>query len=160
MSESVEVFLSHSSKDLMLAEAVVELLTSSIDLLGVVRCTSAFGYSLDIGTGVARKLRKEIDECDVFLTLISVNSLSSQFCLFEMGAAWGLKKKIKPILAPNFDTSHLKPPLSDLNCLKWTSQDNWTSLIKDVAKLTSSERKKSRIVSTAVMKFCARSFSS
>ena len=108
MSESVEVFLSHSSKDLMLAEAVVELLTSSIDLLGVVRCTSAFGYSLDIGTGVARKLRKEIDECDVFLTLISVNSLSSQFCLFEMGAAWGLKKKIKPILAPNF--SHVSRP--------------------------------------------------
>lgn len=158
MAADIEVFISHSSKDNLLAEAVTDLLVGTIDFLGAVRCTSAYGHSLDIGTKVAKRLRKEISNCDVFIALISKNSLASQFCLFELGAAWGQKIPIKPILAPNFDAFQLHPPLSDFHCLKWDSGEEWIRLIKSVAKLTVSDRKKGSIVRAAVSKFCQKKF--
>ncbi len=127
----IEVFLSHSSVDKGLAEGVTDLLDNTIKLLGKVRCTSADGHKLQIGSPFTKNLRKEIADCDVFVVLVSEHSLESQFCLFEMGAAWGLKQPIKPILAPGVSVSDLTPPLSDFNCLTWGDEVGWVQLIRD-----------------------------
>ncbi len=118
----IEVFVSHSSHDRALAEAVTDLLEGTIKDLEGVRCTSADGHKLRIGSQFAKELRKDIENCDVFVIIVSKHSLNSQFCLFELGAAWGLEQPIKPILAPGMTATDLKPPLSDLNCLSWDDQ--------------------------------------
>ena len=73
-----------------------------------------------------------------------------------MGAAWGLKQPIKPILAPGIKVSILKPPLSDLNCLRWDDEDGWMQLIREIKKLTKGDLKRIELVASKVREFCAK----
>jgi hypothetical protein len=153
----VDVFISHSSSDRKLAEAVTQLSLDCIDFLGgKVRFSSMHGYGLEIGSKFAKKLRSDIDDCEVFVAIISTNSLASQFCLFEIGAAWGLKKKIKPILAPGFDPVAMKSPLTEMNYLRAEDEDGWIQLIGEIAKRTKSDLNDGPIVSAKVREFCQR----
>jgi hypothetical protein len=152
----LDVFISHSSKDQGLAEDVTGLIRNTIDLMGEVRCTSVHGHGLAIGSRFADRLRADIEKCDVFIVIVSPHSLNSQFCLFEIGAAWGLEQPIKPILAPGMKSPLLKPPLSDFHCLRWNDEDGWVQLIREIRKLTKGDLKKLELVTSKVRELCAK----
>ncbi len=155
----IDVFISHSHNDKLLAEAVTQLLRDTIDLNGgKVRCTSAYGSDLAIGSKFAKQLRRDIDASEVVLAILSDSSIASQFCLFELGAAWGLKVPIKPLLAPGFDGAAVGRPLSDLNFLHWHSETDWIKLIEEIAELTDGDLEESVIILGKIRDFCARRF--
>ncbi|MEK7400708.1 MAG: toll/interleukin-1 receptor domain-containing protein [Candidatus Poribacteria bacterium] len=52
---------------------------------------------LSAGEDWVTKLRDEITQCDIFMVLLSPNSIESNWVLTELGAAWGLEKLIIPI---------------------------------------------------------------
>lgn len=49
---------------------------------------------LSAGDGWVAKLKRELEECDLFIFLLSPNSLTSALSLQELGAAWGIEKRI------------------------------------------------------------------
>src|SRR5437764_14322623 len=95
----VQLFVSHSSLDKALATAFVNLTLTVFD--GVRRanvlCTAVDGHKLAFGDVpgdvLSRKLKTSLVVC-----LLTPNSMKSPWVLFELGAAWGLSKRVMPIL--------------------------------------------------------------
>lgn len=54
--------------------------------------------TLSAGENWMPKLQQALSECDLFVVLLSPNSLDSNWVLSEIGAAWGLNKPIIPVV--------------------------------------------------------------
>jgi hypothetical protein len=104
------VFISHSSQDQTLAEALIELLKSATGLVAnQIRCSSVDGYRLPAGVNTEDRLREEVNATKVVVGLITPHSLLSHFVMFELGARWGGRLYLAPILA-GVQPGELKAP--------------------------------------------------
>lgn len=131
----VDVFVSHSSEDARLAEQLVRLLRSPLNLRAhQIRCTSVDGYRLPAGADTDETLREEVLEARAFISILSSSSLSSVYVLFELGARWGTKQPLFPLLAPGIDHRALRGPLTGLNTLSCESAAQLHQLVSDVGK--------------------------
>jgi hypothetical protein len=131
---SVDVFISHSSQDSELAAHLVDLLRSALNLrVNQVRCTSVDGYRLPVGADSDEQLRDEALEATTFIGILSPFSLASAYVLFELGARWGAKKAILPLLAPGVGPQALRGPLTGINALSCESAGQLHQLVSDVA---------------------------
>jgi hypothetical protein len=131
----VDVFVSHSSADSWLAKQLVDLLRSSLDLRSEqIRCTSVDGYRLPAGADVDEQLRKEVLASRAFVSILSPSSLESVYVLFEIGARWGTRQPLFPVLAPGMEPRALRGPLSGLNALSCESAGQLHQLVSDMAR--------------------------
>lgn len=106
-----KVFISHSAEDKDIVEAVIDLLHGGMDIKkSEIFCTSLSG-SLTIGEEFIGRIRREINECEVVIFLLSEAYMDSFFCNVECGAAWALGKNIKPVLIPPLTFPDLKKPI-------------------------------------------------
>jgi hypothetical protein len=134
-SEACRVFISHSSNDARLAERLVDLLRSALNLKAAeIRCTSVEGHRLPVGTPTDESLREEILKTEIFIGLISPSSMESAYVLFELGARWGAKLHLLPLLAPGSDSSLLKGPVAGLSALSCSNSAQLHQLINDMGK--------------------------
>jgi hypothetical protein len=130
----IRLFISHSSVDRDLVERLVELLRAALGLpASQIRCTSIDGYRLPAGADTAEQLRIEVHEAVAFVGVISKSSLRSLYVAFELGARWGAKRPLFPLLAPGTDPHILEGPLSSLNALSSTNRSQLHQLISDLA---------------------------
>ena len=113
----IDVFISHSSGDIEVAQALIELLRSAIHGLHPtrIRCTSAPGYKLPGGADTNNQLRREMRGAKTFIGLLTEQSLRSTYVLFELGARWGADFPFTPLVASGLKMSDLKAPLSGLH---------------------------------------------
>jgi hypothetical protein len=133
-----KIFISHSSSDEKLAEHLVDLLLAALPIRGSeIRCTSVEGHGLEGGANFAEQLRTEIVNCPSFIALISKKSVQSEYVNFELGARWGAKKQLIPLLAPNCTLRSLKGPLANTHALRWGSSTDLQKLISQVARTLS-----------------------
>lgn len=131
----VKIFISHSAKDSTTAEALAELLHSSLRLSkSDIRCTSVDGYRLPAGANTDEQLRREVLDCPVLIGLISHHSFESAYVLFELGARWGKNAYLAPVLVSGVSTDILKGPLSGLNALSCKSASQVHQIVHDVAE--------------------------
>lgn len=97
----VKIFISHSKKDESLAKQVTSLLLSALKIdEDEIRCTSVPGFQLEGGMHTSTQLKQELQDCDVILGVLTENSLDSMYVMFELGAGWGLNKRVIPLLGP------------------------------------------------------------
>ena len=90
----VEVFISHSHEDKDLAERLVTAVCLGLHVpASAIRCTSVPGYDFAPGTDFIATLKNELSEALCVIGILTPRSLKSQWCLFELGAAWGLAQK-------------------------------------------------------------------
>lgn len=130
----IEVFISHSSKDKVIAAKIAELIKSAFNLQATkIRCTSVPGYKLPGGKRTLETLREEVEKSKVLLAIVTENSIASSYVLFELGARWVLKKPTIPLLASSTGASLLPTPLSDINALSLLDADDLFQLIDDLA---------------------------
>ncbi|MGX9728538.1 MAG: toll/interleukin-1 receptor domain-containing protein [Candidatus Electronema sp. VV] len=130
----IKIFISHSSADVKLAEAIVELLRDSIGLNpNDIRCTSVDGYRLPAGANTESILREEVNSSEVFLALLSEASIKSTYVIFELGARWSSGKRLFPLLAPKLKPVALNGPITSLNCLSCTSAAQLHQLVSEIA---------------------------
>ena len=131
----VRVFISHSSRDAGLAEAIADLLRSALRLSSQeIRCTSVDGYRLPGGADTDEHLRDEIVSVPVLIGLISETSVASAYVLFELGARWGARQPLIPLLAPGVTATSLRGPLLGLNALECSSASQLHQFVSDVAR--------------------------
>ena len=110
-----KVFVSHSSNDTELVKALVDLLEKAFTLVeGDIRCTSLPGYGLESGAHTSTTLQQELRESQVVLGMLSQNGRYSEWVLFELGAAWGMGKRVIPMLF-DIDYKDLPGPLAEQN---------------------------------------------
>jgi len=86
-----KIFLSHSDADLVPARKIRNLLVERLGL-------DVFMHNDLTGGPRLSQLRREIEACDAFVPLITLNSVSDNWLLQETGGAWGLSKTIVPIV--------------------------------------------------------------
>ncbi len=135
MFYSLEVFISHSSDDRDLAEALVGLLRSALNLNpNSIRCTSVPGYKLPLGADTDEKIRSEILDSRVLIGLLTPTSLKSSYVLFELGARWGKNLFIGPLLAKGAQAGFLRGPITGFNALQAHNERDMHQFLEDVAK--------------------------
>jgi hypothetical protein len=131
---SLPVFISHSSKDRALAEALTDLLKSALGLLSTqIRCSSVDGHRLPVGVNTEGKLREEVNAARVVIGLVTPSSLASSFVMFELGARWGANLFLAPLLA-GVKAGELSGPLGLLNALSADNDAQLHQLLGDIAE--------------------------
>lgn len=129
----IDVFISHSSQDQALAGRVVDLLRSALNLRAdVIRCTSVDGYRLPVGADSDEQLREEVLGARAFVGILSSMSLASAYVLFELGARWGVKKHLAPLLAHGLTANTLRGPIAGLNALSCEFAGQLHQLVQDL----------------------------
>jgi TIR domain len=129
----ISVFVSHSSQDRQLAELLVDLLRSALNLgADTIRATSVDGYRLPGGADVDDQLRDELLGAPVFIGVLSPLSLSSAYVLLELGARWGGRRQLIPLLAPGMNAHALQGPIVNLNALSCESPSQLHQLVLEV----------------------------
>ena len=87
--DKATLFISHSSKDALVATAFSDFMTHIGIPSSQITCSSAFGTHILTGTPLYSMLHQALSRDNVFfLMLLSDNYYSSAVCLNEMGAAW------------------------------------------------------------------------
>jgi hypothetical protein len=132
----VKIFISHSSRDVALAAALVELIRTALNLpSSAIRCTSVPGYKLLGGAKTESQLRGELLAAPVFIGLVTEASLSSAYVLFELGARWGANMELIPLMAPGLSPEALEGPISSINALSCSSSVDLHRLITQIAEV-------------------------
>ncbi len=129
---SLQIFVSHSSRDRVLAEALTDLLKSALGPVSI-RCSSVDGHRLPVGVDTQSKLRAEVNEAQVVVGLVTPSSLVSSYVMFELGARWGANLFLAPLLA-GVRANELSGPLSLLNALSADSDGQLHQLLGDIAE--------------------------
>lgn len=133
--KGIRVFISHSSKDVEVAKEVIQLLRTALGLKADdIRCTSVDGYRLPAGASTDEQLKVEIFESEVFIGLVSADSMRSHYTLFELGARWGAKRIMTPLLIDKKGSELLQGPLRGINALSAYEEAQLLQLVDEVGK--------------------------
>jgi hypothetical protein len=133
--ETIDVFISHSSKDAPVAEVLVDLLRGALEISGdKIRCTSVDGYKLKTGVNIDTTLRKEVLEARTFIGIITDVSIDSAYVLFELGARWGAGRHLAPVLAAGAGSAAMKGPLKNINAIACDSRAGVHQIVEDLAR--------------------------
>lgn len=106
------LFISHAHRDADLAAKLVTALEVGLEVPpDSIRCTSVDGYKLDLGAMPADALARELNATGCVVAMVTVESLASQWVLFELGATWALAKSWIPLLGAGVGPDDLPGPL-------------------------------------------------
>ena len=131
----IQIFISHSSRDAELAKAIISLLEQALPLpRRVIRCTSVDGYRLRAGASIDETLRAEVHDAALVLALLTPSAMESTYVMFEIGARWGSRKPLIPLLASGLTPQELKPPLSGIYAINCADRPQVTRLVPEVAE--------------------------
>ena len=89
-----QLFIRHAHADQGLALGLTRALELGLDVPpDAIRCSSVPGYELPPGSDFAQTLRQDLAGARCVIGLWTAHSVASQWCLFELGAAWGLSQR-------------------------------------------------------------------
>lgn len=90
--KALRVFLSYSEADKTYARKLRSSLSQRLNL------QIFTAETLSAGEDWVSQLKDELSQCDIFVVLLSPDSVDSKWLLHELGAAWALNKPIIPIV--------------------------------------------------------------
>jgi hypothetical protein len=109
---TLRIFLSYTAADRAQARKLRSLLSQRSNL----RIFTT--EMLSAGEDWRSRLRDELSQCDIFVVLLSSNSVNSPWVLQESGAAWGLNKLIIPIVTHPEVVSKIPAPLNEIQSIE------------------------------------------
>ncbi|GAA4792433.1 toll/interleukin-1 receptor domain-containing protein [Lysobacter hankyongensis] len=147
------LFISHSSADSEIVEALINFLEKSFkgENRPDIRCTSVEGYKLSLGDTPKAKLPSEINS-SLVICLLTPRSLQSPWVLFELGAAWGLSSRVVPLL---YEVKHDQLPaaLSGDIAGYLGSRGDILSLVDQISSATGWEKEAASRIDSALNVF-------
>ena len=100
-----------------------------------IRCSSVDGHiGLPAGAPTDEIIRREVNDAEVFVGLITPKSMKSVYVLFELGSAMGGQKTVFPLLASGATWERLEGPLRSINALDCSNRSQVEQFIEEVAK--------------------------
>lgn len=147
----ITIFISHSSSDINIASKLIDLLRTALNLpADQIRCTSVDGYRLPGGATTNDQLKEEIYNSKSFIGLITPNSLESSYVLFELGARWGAKKQLIPLLAAGTEANDLVGPLAEINALSCSNRSQLFQLVTELSEFLGSGTERGEVYSRLI----------
>jgi len=137
-SGNKKFFISHSKEDRNLADRVIRKLLMPIFQIK----ETDFFYTSNEETGIKvsekwlNVIKNSINECEFFLPIISQNFKESEMCLYELGAAWGLNKKILPIIVEPLKFTNSSIITQELQQAKINQKASIKSLVRFLSNLS------------------------
>jgi hypothetical protein len=137
------IFLSHSSADKDLVDALSDLLTTGCGIRGdQIIITTLPGQGIPAGSpNYISWLQQELADSALVILLLSPNYIESKFCLCEMGATWGLEKLCFPLVVPPLKKSGVKAVMAVSQNLKIEDESCLDELRDKVHELLDSKLK-------------------
>lgn len=131
-----KLFISHSSKDIVLVKRLMTLFQMGMGIpKEEIFCTSLTG-TLETGKPYIEKTRRVVTECGAVIFCMTEAYLESKFCIAELGAAWACNQQIFPLLGPGM-TEHAfaNTPLDKVQCLHMDREADLHQLGDDFQQL-------------------------
>lgn len=145
------IFISHRHKDVRVASKVIDLLRSTFHIQARdIRCTSVPGYKLAVGSPSAASLQTDLNGAEIVMGLIGPDTAESEYVLFELGAAWGLRKPTFPLRIKGATFRHVPEVLREKSSLSLEDLTQCLQLVEDVHRASSLERKPSSMTAKGV----------
>ena len=139
MMDNLKIFVSHSESDVDIAEKLIELLLSSLEVKDEeIRCSSVPGHMLKFGT-ISKIIKDDLIKNPSIIFIVTRKSLMSQWVMFELGASWIKELTIIPIIGPGLSYKDLPGPLSEQTNIEIQDQ-NAKSRLMDAIKQISDEK--------------------
>ncbi len=149
----IRVFVSHAAADEKLASALVDCIFGCMILEDEeVRCTSVPGHKLPIGGETATILRDELGETSVVIGLLTRNALTSSWVLFELGATWGAKKRIQPVLCSDITFGDLPGPLSGNHGARLSQKNDVVQFIDELSQTIEAKKRSAAKIERSISK--------
>ncbi len=124
-----KIFISHAVKDKELADSLVDLLQTGMDINSKdIFCSSLEGLGIPSGSNFIEHIKVQLQSPEVVLALLSPNYYESQFCLCELGATWAMSHKLIPIIIPPASYKDLKGVLLPTQTIDITDLSKLTEL--------------------------------
>lgn len=98
-------------------------------------------YRLKAGDRTSDRLRSEIFRAEAVLGILTPNTSSSSYVLFELGASWGREGTTLPLLANGSTSVDVPSPISNLHSLSLDDEDDCYQLLDDIASATTLTRR-------------------
>jgi len=136
------IFISHAAADEALASALVDcILAAMVVNDSDLRCTSVPGHKLPVGSDFTATLLEDIDESSVVVGLVTKNAISSSWVLFELGATWGSKKNLKPIVTDEVDLKTLPGALSGRHVARLSNKGDLNQFLEEISEVVGAKRR-------------------
>ena len=133
------IFISHKETDVVIASKLVDYLLAALEVSDEeVLCTSVPGHQLAFGMSIPEQLRDGLSTSTAIIGLLTQDSIKSSWVTFELGAAWGLKKMVVPLLGPGLVYGDLPGPLSNSPAVQISKDDAMNRLSDAVKQISES----------------------
>lgn len=117
-TQPLRVFVSHAAPDVGIAREIRRLL----DQVANVRVF--MDYDLAAGSKWQTELRREIENADVVVAVLTPQALESEWMQQEIGAAWALQKRMLPIVTEPAVTQRIPLDLKNVQVFQWKNFQN------------------------------------
>lgn len=127
------IFISHYEKK----DSALALTLSSIIVRAFPVCHEPFVSSHNlIGGDISMKeIRRNLQNCDILITLCSPESAKREWISIEIGAAWVNEKKIIPILIDGFRASELPGPSNWFHAISMKDKGFEEKFVQSLSKI-------------------------
>lgn len=129
--KNTKIFISHSSFEADIASSLVEFLVRGVGIdESLIFCSTKPGFDIPVGVNFNDYILKQLKEDNVIvIAIISNNYYNSKYCLYELGAAWGLcKNNIIPFLVRGMKYGSLQDFISYNQAIDGESASSINSL--------------------------------
>lgn len=140
-----DLFISHASSDVLLVDAIVQLIEGGIGIRSEqIFCSSLEEQGIPPGIDFKNHIKQQLGESRTVIAVISSQYYNSAFCMCELGATWALTKIFVPLLVPPVDHHDLRGSLFGTQALTINQSDKLDSMHAVVVKLATTPEKVSR----------------
>lgn len=109
---SPRIFITHSSLDQELADALVQALRLGANLSEQhIFCSSVEGLGIPTGEEFLHYIRDQLEGTQLVIPLVTPAYLDSTFCAYELGASWVRQVPLFPLAVPPVSRAGLPGPL-------------------------------------------------
>jgi phosphoserine phosphatase len=132
----MKLFISHSNEDKALADALIEFFTNGIGLdHSQIFCSSSPGKGVPLGFNFNDYILKELKDEEVQVIALITNSyFNSKYCLYELGASWGLTRNTIPILGPRMKYAMMDGFLASTIAVSISKEEDIHKLVDDLKR--------------------------
>ena len=125
-----KLFISHSVKDVALADAIAKLLitTTSLNAEELISL-SLEETGLPADKDLISHIEDQVGKPTSTIFLLTKNYLASRFCLCEMGAVWAMSQHIMPLIVRPVETKHLMDLIPAIHLKRIDDPDDLNSFI-------------------------------